>query len=119
MANKPFRWTIHETPAFVNAAGKIWSDEDRESIIDDLATRAPDGDDLIPASDGCYKTRERAKSYGKRNARIIYWVDNKNQRIFILNAYIKSKTSTIPGLALAKVVARLRQYPRKIPGKTN
>ena len=113
MGKKPFLWTVVETPAFVNSSKNIWSDEDREHLIGVMAEVVPDGDDLIPGSAGCYKSRKSVGNYGKSSgARVIYWVDTEGQRIFLLTAYTKSNTSTIPGSDLAHVVGRLRKYLR-------
>jgi len=109
--DKPFRWTIYETPAFVNSADKIWGEKQREAIVDEFATYAPVGDDQIPESDGCWKSRKPIGNIGKRSgARVIYWIDHEKQRIFLLVAYRKSNLATIPGAELAKVAKRLRSF---------
>lgn len=114
MGTKPFRWTVHETPAFVNSAAKIWHPAEREEIVDQLATYAPEGDDRIPGSNGCFKSRKAIGDAGKSSgARIIYWIDEANQRIFLLIAYTKANKSTIPGAKLLPIVDKLKKYTKK------
>lgn len=111
MAAKPFLWMVIETSSFVNNAKNIWTDEEREGLIGLMAETVPDGDDLIQGSSGCYKSRKSVGNYGKSSgARVIYWIDTARQRIFLLQVYTKSNTSTIPGSFLAKMVSQLRKY---------
>jgi hypothetical protein len=106
---RPFLWTIVELPSFVRAAENFWTKQERSDVIVEIATHAPTGDDLIPGSNGCWKSRQPLAQSGKSGgARVIYYIDVKQQRIILLTAYQKVKLANIPGYKLAELVKEIR-----------
>lgn len=62
-----------ETPTFQREAAKLWSDEERETFVDFIATN-PEAGDVIPGADGARKLRRQRSGMGKRSgARVIYF----------------------------------------------
>jgi hypothetical protein len=88
---------------------KFWSPQEYEDVILELAKFAPEGDDLIPNSTGCWKSRKAIGQSGKSGgARVIYFIDTKRQRIILLAVYQKSQLANIPGSKLAELVKQLK-----------
>lgn len=105
---RPKMWTLAELPNFKAAARKFWTEEELDAVYDELARQAPEGDDLIPQSHGCWKSRKPITGGGKSGgARLIYYIDTKRMRIILLVAYRKSELGNIPGQTLAKLVKNI------------
>lgn len=103
--SRPKMWTLAELPNFRAGASKFWSNDELNVVYDEIARQAPEGDDLIPHSNGCWKSRKAITGGGKSGgARLIYYIDTKQQRIILLAAYRKSELGNIPGQTLAKLV---------------
>jgi hypothetical protein len=82
--------TVVETGIFIRQAEKIWTDEERNVLIDHVA-RDPDAGDVIPGTGGVRKLRWGRTGSGKRGgARVIYfWID-ADRPIYLLLAYAKT-----------------------------
>lgn len=88
METKPI--TIVETPAFLNLARALWTNEERAELIDYVA-RNPESGDVIPATGGVRKLRWARAGAGKRGgARVIYFYYRANAPIYMLLAYAKA-----------------------------
>lgn len=88
METKPI--TIVETPAFLNLARALWTNEERAELIDYVA-RNPESGDVIPATGGVRKLRWARAGGGKRGgARVIYFYYHANAPIYMLLAYAKA-----------------------------
>ncbi|TEA79182.1 type II toxin-antitoxin system RelE/ParE family toxin [Allopusillimonas ginsengisoli] len=87
--------TIVETPAFLNLAGAIWTDEERAELIDYVA-RNPENGDLIPGTGGVRKLRWGRAGIGKRGgARVIYFYYHTDAPIYLLLAYAKAASTDL------------------------
>ncbi|ABM59831.1 type II toxin-antitoxin system RelE/ParE family toxin [Verminephrobacter eiseniae] len=88
METKPI--TIVEIPAFLTAAGAIWTDEERAELIDYVA-RNPESGNVIPGTGGVRKLRWGRAGIGKRGgARVIYFYYRTDAPIYMLSAYAKA-----------------------------
>lgn len=64
----------------------------------------PNAGDPIPGSGGCRKVRWSLSGTGKRGgARVIYFVRNKNQTLWLLVVYAKSVRGNIPAHLLKQI----------------
>ena len=90
MPQKPLM-TIVETPAFVEAARRLMSDEEVDGIKLTLAS-APQMGALMQGTGGVRKLRWALAGCGKRGgARVIYYYCNENIPLFLLFAYPKTE----------------------------
>jgi hypothetical protein len=95
--------TVAETEIFQRYAAAIWSDEERLEFISWIAAN-PQLGDLIIGSGGCRKVRWSRSGMGKRGgARVIYFNDDNDDRIWLLIAYTKTKFDSLPANFLAKL----------------
>ncbi len=87
--------TVAETPLFTKQAAKLFTNEEKKSVIDYLASHPENGDE-IPGTGGVRKVRVKAKGKGKRGGgRVIYfWYDN-NAPIYALLVYGKGEKSDL------------------------
>jgi len=105
---EPIFWTVVELAGFKRAALRFWSQDDYDGIILEIAKHAPTGDDLIPNSRGCWKSRKAIGESGKSGgARVIYYINRRKQTIIMLTVYQKSELANIPGNVLAGLVKQL------------
>jgi hypothetical protein len=109
--------TVVETPEFINRAGKLMTNDEREELIDYLA-RNPDAGDLIVGAGGVRKLRWKLQGRGKRGgARVIYFFANVNFPLFALGIYAKNeqKDLTSEGRKEFRLVAKalIETYPGK------
>ena len=66
--------TVAETFIFERYATGIWSNSERETFINWIATN-PESGDIIPGSGGCRKVRWAASGRGKRGGtRVIHFI---------------------------------------------
>lgn len=87
---------IVETPTFVEAADRLWSEDERLALFDWLAAN-PDAGAVIRGSGGCRKVRWSRSGMGKRGGvRVIYFRDVAADEIWMLLAYAKSTRDDIP-----------------------
>ena len=82
--------TIAETPIFTRQADRLFSEEERQELIDHLACHPAAGDE-IPGTGGVRKLRFSALGSGKRGgARVIYFYGGEDMPVYALLAYAKS-----------------------------
>lgn len=82
--------TVAETPTFTRQCAKIFSDDEKQELIDYLANNPLAGDE-IPGTGGVRKVRFAASGRGKRGgARIIYYYLNDKLPLYALLAYAKN-----------------------------
>jgi len=94
--------TVAETPIFQRYAADIWTPAEREEFITWIAVH-PEAGDLIQGSGGCRKVRWSASGRGKRGgARVIYF-NIRNETIWLLIAYTKSKFDNLPSAFLVEL----------------
>ena len=82
--------TVAETPTFTRQAGKLFSEEEKQALIDFLAANPLAGDE-IPGTGGVRKLRFGVSGSGKRGgARVIYYLLDETMPIYALLVYGKS-----------------------------
>lgn len=82
--------SVLEVPPFTIQADSLFGREEREALIDYLATHAGEGDP-IPGTGGVMKLRVPAKGKGKRGgARVIYYYVDDGLPVFALAVYAKN-----------------------------
>ncbi len=90
--------TVIEMPEFIRQAKQLGlSDEERESIIDEVAEH-PDGGDEISGSGGMRKLRIAARGRGKGKSggyRVITFFSGENIPVFLITIYAKSQKTNI------------------------
>ena len=92
----PEMLTVVETEVFIRAASEIWTDVERISFINWLASN-PEAGDVIPGSGGCRKLRWSRAGMGKRGgARVIYYNQLESGEIWLLMVYVKAKFDNLP-----------------------
>lgn len=83
--------TVVETPEFLSATKKLFTEIQRADLVDYLA-RMPEDGDLIPDSGGIRKLRWMLEGRGKRGgARVIYFYHDHRLPLFLLTAYAKNQ----------------------------
>lgn len=83
--------TVVELKNFQRDADDIFTDEERNELIDFLSAN-PHFGEVIPATGGVRKLRWGAKGHGKsRGARVIYYFRDLNVPVFVLAAYAKGE----------------------------
>lgn len=89
--------TVAETALFTKQAEKLFSPDEKSSVIDLLASDPSVGDE-IPGTGGVRKVRVAAGGKGKRGgARVIYYWYSEAAPIYALMVYGKSaKTDLTP-----------------------
>lgn len=98
--------TVVETPEFVARTADIWSDSEREELIDWISVN-PDAGDVIPASRGLRKLRWAAAGKGSRGgARVIYYVRTARGDLVLVTAYTKGRIENIPAHLLRALVEK-------------
>ena len=94
---------ICETPTFVAAADKLWSEDERLAFFAWLAAN-PEAGDVIRDSGGCRKVRWTRPGTGKRGGtRVIYFTRRAVGEIWMLLVYAKSVRDDIPGHLLKAI----------------
>lgn len=82
--------TVAETPTFTQQADKIFTEEEKNSIIDYLAENPTAGDE-IPGTGGVRKIRFALQGRGKSGgARVVYYYLDDMFPIYALLAYPKN-----------------------------
>lgn len=81
---------IVETVSYLKAVEDIW-DEETQIDFKNYISLHPDKGDIIPGTGGIRKIRWQSSGHGKRGgARIIYYVYNDKNPIYLLFAYPKN-----------------------------
>ena len=109
--------TVAETPTFSRQADKLFSEDEKQELIDFLARNPLVGDE-IPGTGGVRKLRFAASGRGWRaGARVIYYYLDETMPVYALLAYAKTaKTNltqderrTVSKIAAALKAARKRR----------
>ncbi len=108
--------TVAETPTFTRQADRLFSEDERQALIDHLAEHPLAGDE-IPGTGGIRKLRFAASGRGKRGgARVVYFYGGDTMPVYALLAYAKSaKTDLSPSerRAVAGIVAAIKRAERE------
>ena len=90
MKSNQFPQVIVETVSYLKAVEDIW-DEETQIDFKNYISLHPDKGDIIPGTGGIRKIRWQGSGHGKRGgARIIYYVYNDKNPIYLLFAYPKN-----------------------------
>lgn len=87
--------TVVETTLFSRQAGKLFTTDEYDHVIELLATDPVVGDE-IQGTGGIRKVRVAARGQGKRGgARVIYYYYNERIPVVALTAYAKNRKDDI------------------------
>lgn len=87
--------TVVETPSYLKAAEKIFSESEREDIVAMIAAD-PECGDVIQGTGGFRKVRVGRAGIGKRGgARVVYILRNDEFPIFLITAYPKNEKDNL------------------------
>lgn len=87
--------TVVETPSYLKAAEKIFSESEREDIVAMVAAD-PECGDLIQGTGGFRKVRVGRSGIGKRGgARVVYILRHEKFPIFLITAYPKNEKDNL------------------------
>jgi hypothetical protein len=87
--------TVVETPSYIRAAERIFSEEEREAIVA-MVSANPECGELIQGTGGFRKVRVGRGGMGKRGgARVVYILRNQNFPIFLVAAYPKNEKENL------------------------
>lgn len=93
-------YTFIETPVFKRYAAEVWADDERLEFIAWLASNTLSGD-VIPGTGGIRKVRWSRQGMGKRGgARVIYYNQLDDGRVYLLIVYSKAKFDNLPAAFL-------------------
>ena len=109
--------TVVEMPAYLSDANRLFSEEEKEAIVDQVSTD-PHCGVVIPGSGGIRKVRVGFGGRGKRGgARVIYLFGGDDVPVFLLAAFAKNEKADLTAAerkALAKSLAgMLADYRRQ------
>lgn len=97
--------TIVETSLFIRHAAKLFSEDEKNAVVDYLASNPYAGDE-IPDTGGVRKLRVPAHGKGKRGgARVIYYVLDDDAPLYALMVYGKGEKTNLTGQEKAAVRA--------------
>jgi hypothetical protein len=108
------RQTVAETPIFTRQTEKLFSEDEKQRLINFLAENPLAGDE-IPGTGGVRKLRFAAPGRGKRGgARIVYYYLDASLPLYALLAYAKNdqgdltpdERRSVAGIAAAIKAAR-------------
>ena len=104
--------TVAETPTFTRQADKLFTEEERHTVIGHLAGNPLAGEE-IPGTGGVRKLRFAASGRGKRGGvRVVYFYGGGDIPVYALLAYAKSaRTDLNPAQrrAVARVAAAIKR----------
>jgi hypothetical protein len=87
--------TVVETPTYLKAAEKLFSEEEREGIVATVSSN-PQCGDVIQGTGGFRKVRVGRAGMGKRGgARVVYILRNESFPIFLIAAYAKNEKENL------------------------
>ena len=96
--------TVAETDIFKRYAGEVWTEPEREELVNWIAAN-PEAGAIITGSGGCRKVRWATAGQGKRGgARVIYFL-HTDEVVWLLIVYKKAKFDNLP----TSFVAQLRK----------
>jgi len=89
------RHTIVETPEFLSAARRIFTDAERAALVDHLSADPASGD-VMEGTGGARKLRWGAKGKGKSGgARVIAFYSGPSLPVFLLAAFAKGEKANL------------------------
>lgn len=89
------RHTVVETPEFLGAAKRIFTDTERVALVDYLSTDPTRGD-VMEGTGGARKLRWGAKGKGKSGgARVIAFYSGTSLPVFLLAAFAKGEKANL------------------------
>jgi len=109
--------TVVETPSYLADAEKLFTEDERKAIVDQIANDPLCGV-VIPGTHGIRKVRVGFDGRGKRGgARMIYVFFGDDMPIFLLAAFAKNERADLTPkerAALGKVVLTMVEDYRKL-----
>ena len=113
MNNEKLPQTIVELSPYIRTINAMW-DEDTQAEFKNYIAYNPLAGDVIPGTGGIRKIRWQSSGHGKRGgARVIYYVYNENNPIYLLAAYnknVQKDMSSKEKKLLANLVAVLKSH---------
>lgn len=87
--------TVVETGPFIRAAARVFTDDERNALIDYLSTHPFVGDE-IPGGGGVRKMRFAIGNRGKSGgARVVYFVYSSEMPLVLLTCYGKNEKANL------------------------
>lgn len=87
--------TVVETPGYLRDAEGIFSEAEREGIVE-LVGADPECGEVIPGTGGFRKVRVARSGMGKRGgARVVYILRNESFPVFLIAAYAKNEKANL------------------------
>ena len=106
---------VAETPTYLKAVNALW-DEQTQIEFKNFISLNPYEGDIIPGTGGIRKVRWHGSGHGKRGGvRVVYYVYNENNPIYLLFAYpknVKENISDKEKKILAEIVTELKHVLR-------
>lgn len=113
MNNEKLPQTIVELSPYIRTINAMW-DEDTQAEFKNYIAYNPLAGDVIPGTGGIRKIRWQSSGHGKRGGtRVIYYVYNENNPIYLLTAYnknVQKDMSSKEKKLLANLVAVLKSH---------
>ena len=108
--------TVAETPTFTRQAERLFTEEERKELIDQLANHPTAGDE-IQGTGGVRKLRFAASGRGKRGgARVIYFCSGQDIPVYALLVYAKSAKTDLTSAerrAVFGIAAAIKETGKK------
>lgn len=87
--------TVVETPTYLKAAGALYDETERESIVTTIANN-PKAGDVMPGTGGFRKLRFARAGMGKRGGtRIVYLYGGEDVPVFLITVYAKAEKGNL------------------------
>ncbi|GAK55578.1 relE-like Cytotoxic translational repressor of toxin-antitoxin stability system [Candidatus Vecturithrix granuli] len=108
--------TVVELPEYVRRAKKLLQEEERDNLLNYLASH-PTAGDILEGTGGIRKLRWKREGIGKSGGvRVIYYYQNERYPVFLLTIFGKSEQANVSKAernALAKMIdALLASYEK-------
>lgn len=96
-------YTFVELPLFSRQAADYFGDDELADLQRHLA-KTPDAGDVVPGTGGVRKLRWSRAGMGKRGGvRVLYYVQDRHGRIWLLTVYAKSARENIATTTLNRL----------------
>lgn len=100
--------TVVETPRFLADAARLFTDEEREAIVERVATD-PFCGVVIPGGESIRKVRVGFGGRGKRGgARVMYLFGGNEVPVFLLAAFAKNEKDDLTGAELSTMAKAVK-----------
>jgi hypothetical protein len=100
--------TVLETPRFVADAARLFTDDERDAIID-LVSTDPRCGVVIPGGESIRKVRVGFGGRGKRGgARVIYLFGGNDVPVFLLAAFAKNEKDDLTAAELSTMAKAMK-----------